>query len=161
MKQICTFSESYTTEELWLDEKTKSFSIKRFHRGLIDDEERYDGETPVESGFALQKMIEYNKLSAVLQYYNELRAELYLDEVLLRLKAHSAIYDFGFMADKNLKYYKISENEYAIYYEKTFFNDKGMADFSVVRRILENKESVIYCEYDYFKNAWVSMSLYV
>ena len=161
MEQICTFSESYTTEELWFDETTKRFSIKRFHRGVIDDEERYDGEIPVESSLALKKMIAYNELRTVLRYYNELCAEKALSVVLSELNAHSAINDHGLMADPNLKYYEISENEYAIYYEKTFFNDKGVADFSVVRRILENKESVICCEYDYFKNTWVCTPLYI
>lgn len=64
----------------------------------------------------------------------------------------------GFLADKLCVYYKISEKEYAVYYEKTFFSvtdqGKGVADFTVVRRILENRETVICSQYNYSREEW-------
>ena len=112
---------------------------------------------------ALKMMISYNKLHEVLQYDNELQVEQNLDVVLSSLTQSSWICNYDYLADGHFKYYKISEKEYAIYYEKTFFTvtdqGKGVADFTVVRRILENKETVTYSEYDYFKNTWMHSSL--
>ena len=163
-KEICVFSESYTTEELWFDDETNQFSIKQYHWGVIDDEEHYDGENVTDTFNALKMMILYNKLHEVLQYYNELQVAHNLDAVLSTMTQKSWIRNYEFLADKHCKYYKISEKDYAIYYEKTFFTvtdqGKGIADFTVVRRILENKETVIYySEYDYSQNTWVHSSL--
>ena len=113
---------------------------------------------------ALKMMISYNKLHEVLQYDNELQVTHNLDAVLSTMTQKSWIRNYEFLADKHCKYYKISEKDYAIYYEKTFFTvtdqGKGIADFTVVRRILENKETVIYySEYDYSQNTWVHSSL--
>ena len=163
-KEICVFSESYTTEELWFDDETNQFSIKQYHWGVIDDEEHYDGENVTDTFNALKMMISYNKLHEVLQYGNELQVAHNLDAVLSTMTQKSWIRNYEFLADKHCKYYKISEKEYAVYYEKTFFTvtdqGKGIADFTVVRRILENKETVIYySEYDYSQNTWVHSSL--
>ena len=159
-KEICVFGESYTTEELWFDDEVNQFSIKQYHWGVVDDEEHYDGETEVDTFTVLKKMIAYNKLREVLRYYNELEAERNLDAVLQSMEQKSWIRNYDLLADGHCKYYEISEKEYAIYYEKTFFSvtdhGEGVADFTVVRRILENRETVIYSEY--VKNSWVSSS---
>ena len=164
MKEIvCVFSESYTNEDLWLDGETDQFSIRQYHYGVIDDEEHYDGEFSVDTFAALQKMIRYNKLRSVLHYYKKLNVEHDLDAVLSSMKQSSTIYNYELMSDRHLKYYEITVDEYAIYYEKTFFSvnnrNKGAVDFAVVRRIWENKEAVTYCEYDYSKNTWVRSAL--
>ena len=66
------------------------------------------------------------------------------------------------LSDTHLKYYEITKDEYAIYYEGTFFSVKngnqGIVDFSVVRRILENHKTVIYYEAD-MKGNWVSSNI--
>ena len=85
-----------------------------------------------------------------------------LDVVLTGFKQSSTIYDYGFLSDKHLKYYEITKDEYAIYYEGTFFSVKngnqGIVDFSVVRRILENHKTVTYYEAD-MKGNWVSSNI--
>ena len=136
-KEICTFGESYTTKTLWYDEETNQFSLKKYHWGLIDDEEHYDGESVIDTFNALKMMISYNKLYEVLQYYHVLETARNLDAVLSALPQKSRIQNYEYLADKYYKYYRISEKEYAIYYEQTFFSvtnpGKAIVDFSVVR----------------------------
>ena len=85
-----------------------------------------------------------------------------LNVVLTGFKQSSTIYDYGFLSDKHLKYYEITKDEYAIYYEGTFFSVKngnqGIVDFSVVRRILENHKTVTYYEAD-MKGNWVASNI--
>ena len=107
-KEICVFSESYTSEELWLDDETNQFSIKQYHWGVIDDEEHYDGENVTDTFNALKMMISYNKLHEVLQYDNELQVEQNLDVVLSSLTQSSWICNYDYLADGHFKYYKIS-----------------------------------------------------
>lgn len=71
---------------------------------------------------------------------------------------------YTFLSNTHLeyKYYRITEDEYAIYYEGTFFsvktNNQGIVDFSVVRRILENYKNVTYYEVD-MKGNWISYNI--
>lgn len=162
-KEICTCGESYTTKEIWFDEEANQFLLKKYHWGLIDDEEHYDGESVIDTFNALKMMISYNKLFEVLQYYNVLEVARNLDAVLSTMTQKSWIRNYEFLDDKDYKYYKISEKEYAIYYEQTFFSvtnqGKAVVDFTVVRRILENTETAIYSEYNDSQHAWVHSPL--
>ena len=161
-KEVCSFGWSYTREELWHDDETNEFLIDQYHFGVIDDEEHFDGTVQISTLTALKKMIKNNKLRAVLMYQNELNLSRDLDVVLADLKKNSTIYDYAFLSDTHLKYYEVAEDEYAIYYEGTFFsvknNVQGSVDFSVVRRILENYKTVTYYEYDW-KNNWVGSNI--
>ena len=65
-KEICTFGESYTTKTLWYDEETNQFSLKKYHWGLIDDEEHYDGESVIDTFNALKMMISYKSIFDIL-----------------------------------------------------------------------------------------------
>lgn len=162
-KRVCTFSWSYTREELWYNDETNELLIDQYHFGVIDDEEHFDGTVQIDTLTALEKMIKANKLRAVLLYQDKLNFRRDLDVVLAGLKRTSTIYDYAFLSDKHLKYYEITKNEYAIYYGGTFFSvkngDPGSVDFSVVRRILENHKSVTYFEYDWKSNTWVRSNI--
>ena len=159
---VCSLGGSYTREDIWYNDTTNRFFIDQYHYGVIDDEEHFDGTTEIDTLTALKKMIKENKLRAVLMYQNELNLSRDLDIVLADLKKNSTIYDYRFLSNTHFKYYKISKDEYAIYYEGTFFfvkdNEQGTVDFSVVRRILENYKTVTYYEVD-MKGNWVSSNI--
>ena len=161
-KDVCSFGGSYTREELWYNDTTNEFLIDQYHYGVIDDEEHFDGTEQINTLAALKKMIKKNKLRAVLMYQNELNLSRDLNIVLADLKKSSTIYDYAFLSDTHLKYYKISKDEYAIYYEGTFFsvkdNEQGIVDFSAVRRILENYNTVTYYEVDK-KGNWIGSNI--
>ena len=166
-KEVCEFSESYTREELWYHEETGEFSIDQYHFGVIDDEEHFDGVKEIDPFSALKKMIKYNHLSAILQYSQELHLSRDLEAALAEMQPRSAIYDYAFMADRRFTYYRLTEDEHAVYYMGTFFSVKNSglcaADFSVVRRILETDCTVV--RYDPLKKEWryskVSEALYL
>lgn len=162
-EEVCTFGGSYDNNVLWYNDDKNSFFIDQYHFGVIDDEEHFDGTVQIDTLTALEKMIEKNKLRAVLMYQDKLNLCRDLDVVLAGLKKSSTIYDYAFLSDKHLKYYEITKDEYAIYYEGTFFSVKngnqGVVDFSVVRRILENHKTVTYYEYGYKGENWISSNL--
>lgn len=85
-KEVCSFSWSYTREDLWYNDETNEFLLDKYHNGIIDDEEHFDGTEQIDSLTALKKMIEYNKLRAVLLYQKELSVSRDLDAVLKDLK---------------------------------------------------------------------------
>ena len=161
-KDVCAFGGSYDKNVLWYDDDKNGFFIDQYHFGVIDDEEHFDGTVQINTVTALEKMIKKNKLRAVLVYRDKLNLCRDLDVVLAGFKQTSTIYDYGFLSDKHLKYYEITKDEYAIYYEGTFFSvkngDQGIVDFSVVRRILENHKTVTYYEVD-MKGNWVGSDI--
>ena len=162
-KDVCSFCASYQTEEIWYDDEAGIFLVDRYHCGAIDDEQFFDGTRPIDTFTALTQMIRNNKLRAVLMYYDALHGARDLDAALAGLKQSSAISDFTFLGDPRLKYYKTGEDEYAIYFEGTFFSVKngetGAADFTVVRRILENHQTAAFYEYDPRENTWSASNI--
>ncbi len=157
-EEVCTFGGSYDNNVLWYDDDENRFYIDQYHFGVIDDEEHFDGTVQIDTLTALEKMIKKNKLRSVLMYRDKLNLFRDLDVVLAGLRQTGTVYDYGFLADKRYKYYEITKDEYAVYYEGTFFSVKnggrGVVDFSVVRRILENYRSVTYYEYGYKAEKW-------
>lgn len=71
-KDVCSFGGSYSREELWYNDTMNQFFVDQYHYGVIDDEEHFDGTEQIDTLSALRKMIENNKLRAVLMYQNEL-----------------------------------------------------------------------------------------
>ena len=161
-KDVCSFGGSYSRKELWYNDTMNQFFVDQYHYGVIDDEEHFDGTEQIDTLSALRKMIKNNKLRAVPMYQNELNLSRDLDIVLTDLKESSWINEYAFLSDTHFKYYKIQKDEYAIYYEGTFFsvmgNKQGVVDFSVVRRILENYKTVTYYEVD-MKGNWVGSNI--
>lgn len=161
-KNVCSLGGSYTREDLWYNETTNEFLIDQYHYGVIDDEEHFDETKQISTLTALKKMIKNNKLRSVLMYQKELNLSHDLDNILADLKKSSTIYNYDFLSNPHYKYYKISDDEYAIYYEGTFFSvndkDQGVMDFSVVRRILENYKNVTYYEVNMEGN-WLSSNI--
>ena len=161
-KEVCSFGWSYSREELWYNDTMNQFFIDQYHYGIIDDEEHLDGTEQIDTLTALKKMIKKNKLRSVLMYQNELNLSRDLDMTLADLEKSSSIYDYAFLSNTHCKYYKVTKDEYAIYYEGTFFSvkasEQGVVDFSVVRRILENYKTVTYYEVD-MKGKWVGSNI--
>ena len=67
-EEVCTFGGSYDNNVLWYNDDKNSFFIDQYHFGVIDDEEHFDGTVQIDTLTALEKMIENNKLRAVLMY---------------------------------------------------------------------------------------------
>ena len=111
MKQkIAEFLESYSHDELWFDDERKEFILHEAHWGLIDDELIHDGQKVISSYEALQSMIEFNQLEAVLKYRKELQLEKNLDRVLANAKKYKDRYEMKFESDWRNEYYRLSEN---------------------------------------------------
>ena len=163
MEIICEFYESYSREELWFDDKINQFSLRLNCWGAVDDEEHCVGTQETDAFNALKMLISYNYLDIVLQYSSQLQVAQNLDAVLSAMTPRTELRMDGYLADELCMYYKISEKEYAVYYENTFFSvtgqGKGIADFTVVRRILENRETVKRSQYNYFREEWTHFPL--
>lgn len=113
------------------------FFVDCYHWGVIDDEEHFDGVKDISKTAALEEMVGYNKVWDILKHRARLDTDNNLDAVLSGMKQKSTIYDHGFLTDKHMTYYKISDTEYVIYYEKTFFSVKDnlcTVDFNVVKK---------------------------
>ena len=161
-KDVCVFSESYTREELWYNDEKDCFFVDCYHWGVIDDEEHFDGVKDISKTAALEEMVGYNKVWDILKHRARLDTDNNLDAVLSGMKQKSTIYDHGFLTDKHMTYYKISDTEYVIYYEKTFFSVKDnlcTVDFNVVKKLLENNQDILCYQYDYRNNQWIAASL--
>lgn len=161
-KDVCVFSESYTREELWYNDENDRFFVDCYHWGVVDDEEHFDGIKNITRTAALEKMLRYNKLADVLKYRTRLDTDNNLETVLSGMKQKSTIYDYGFLADKHMKYYKLSDTEYVIYYEGTFFTVKDglcTADFHILKRILDSSQDILCYQYDYRNSRWTAVPI--
>ena len=162
-RTVCGYGGSYEYHVIWYDEKKKEFYVDDSHYGSVDVEEFFDGTRQLDAFAVLKAMIEHNHLKVALKYRAEVHLERDLNKVLAQMEQHMWRAPRGFLTDPHFQYYRINEEEYAAYSNGTYFSGKEngemAVDFSVVRRIFENHQTVICYGYDWSLRKWIPSPL--
>ena len=97
-------------------------------------------------------------------FRNELHLECDLNTVLEQMKQHAYVYRHAFLEDPHYRYYRLSDDEFVIYFGSTYFsvkdNGEAKVDFSAVRRIFENHQTVTSYGYDWYQKKWIAHPLH-
>lgn len=118
---LCTFGGGYGWEKLFYDDECKQFSVKKYHCGMVDVEDYYDGEFPLDAFTALQELIKHNKLRLVLRYYKELSVKENLDRALASMRQTSRFGSEVVHPNEEFEYYEIENRKFVVYYGGTYF----------------------------------------
>lgn len=166
MFYICSSGGGYGWGDIYYDSKTEKWYEHNYHCGSVDlSEDHDDGVSETDKKYVIRTLIEKNELFTLIRFYKELDAKNLLPEILTYLQdSHGTYIDrYDFQGTQYYKYYCFQNGDYAIYFSDVYYsttNDgKGDVDYSVVDRIIKEKDTVLFSEYNFREERWVYYSL--
>ena len=160
---VCEFGDVYSRYEISYDAETGKWFQHEYHYGVIDiDDERDYGVSEVDKKYVIRKLVDEEELRQLIRYYKELDAEPIMPDILKRLQGHIGAYPHingtGFLETPRYIYYLFQNDDYAICTENRFYsmslNGSWHLDYSVINRIIEEKDTVLRYQYDYLDKMW-------
>lgn len=167
MRYIGRSGGGYGWGHIYYDSETGKCYEESYHCGCVDlSEDHYDGVAEKDKKYVVETLIEKNELLKLIEFYKELDVGKLLPCVLADLqKSHDGpfpkcniICDFQEIARycKYYSYFYFQNGDYAIcadhysgrgeYYSPTY-DGKYKVDFSVVDRIIKEKDTVLFSKY--------------
>lgn len=176
MRYIGRSGGGYGWGEIYYDSETGKCYEESYHCGCVDlSEDHYDGVAEKDKKYVVETLMEKNELLTLIEFYKELDVRKFLPCVLADLqKSHDGpfskcniICSFQETARycKYFSYFYFQNGDYAIcadhcsgrsegeYYSPTY-DGKYKVDFSVVDRIIKEKDTVLFSKYIIEKNRW-------
>ena len=158
-QHIATLGGGYGWSELYYSPADDQFYEDLYSCGAIDlAETRFEGRTDLTCEDTLMLLLRECRLWDVRTYRKELHLDEILDSVLCAMEPRASLSDTGWLANECCQYFRFSEDEYAIFFNGTYFSVKKdqpcRVDFSVVRRILEDNASVKYAYWSHADSCW-------
>lgn len=176
MRYIGRSGGGYGWGEIYYDSETGKCYEESYHCGCVDlSEDHHDGVAEKDKKYVVETLMEKNELLTLIEFYKELDVRKFLPCVLADLqKSHDGpfskyniICSFQEIAHycKYFSYFYFQNGDYAIcadypsgrseckYYSPTY-DGKYKVDFSVVDRIIKEKDTVLFSKYIIEKNRW-------
>ena len=165
VRYIYSFGDAYSKYEIYYDMETWKWYKHEYHYGSLDGDEYDYGIHEVDKRYVIRNMVDENELRKLLRYYKELDAEILLPNILgdlcVRNGAYPHITGTGFLETLHYIYYRFQNGDYAIYSLHGFYSTSchENLDYSVVSRIIKEKDTVVFYQYSYPDKSWESFPL--
>lgn len=163
---VCSSGGGYGWGEIYYDSETQKWYEHKYHCGSVDlSEDHDDGVFETDKKYVIRTLVEKNELFTLIRFYKELDAKNLLPDILAYLQAsHSDyIYIYHFLKAKHHEYYRFQNGDDAVYFSNVYYsvtNDgKSNVDYSVVDRIIKEKDTVLFSKYSFREERWVHYSL--
>lgn len=176
MRYIGRSGGGYGWGEIYYDSETGKCYEESYHCGCVDlSEDHYDGIAEKDKKYVVETLMEKNELLTLIEFYKELDVRKFLPCVLADLqKSHDGPFsEYHIICSlqeiarycKYFSYFYFQNGDYAIcadypsgrseceYYSPTY-DGKYKVDFSVVDRIIKEKDTVLFSKYIIEKNRW-------
>lgn len=160
---ICASGGGYGWGEIFFDSETGKWFEHSYHCESVDLAETHDdGVSEItDLEIVLEAVIRKNAIPELLLFYDELHAKDLLTDVLKEMNSSYGEYHIdntGFQETPYYQYYRFQNGDYAIYFSGEYYNPgrdgKFRVNFSVVSRILKERDTVSYYQYDSANKTW-------